>query len=313
MDRFQGMRVFARVARLGGFSAAARELRLSTTAVSRHVAQLEEHLRVRLLQRTTRRVSLTEAGQEYLERCERILADVEELEESLLEGRRSPRGRLRVSAGISFAQEQLNGLMPPFLERYPELEVELVLTDRKVDLVAEGIDLAVRISRMEDSSAFARRITICRHVLCAAPRYEARHGRPTRPAELSAHAHVIDTNHARRWWFEGPDGGEAVAPRGRYRVNGAHAARDAAIAGVGLAYLPTFVAGPAIEAGALHPQLPGYEGVELTLHALYPEGRYPTAGVRAFIDELVDRFGGGQPPWDGWRRRHQPSRSDGGR
>ena len=302
MNRLQAMRVFTRVARLGGFAAAARELQLSTTAVSRQVSLLEEHLGVRLLQRTTRRLSITDAGAACLDRCERILADIQEMEEALSEGQRNPRGRLRISAGVSFAQEQLSALMPAFVEHYPDLEVELFLTDRHLDLVGEGIDVAVRIGRLSDSSLFARRIAPVRHAVCASPDYIARYGAVATPSQLSEHMCIIDTNLPRSWCFEGPGGLETVIAEGRYRVNSAHGSCDAALAGLGLAYLPTFVAGAHIARGDLVPQLPGYQTGEAAMYAVYPENRYLSAGVRAFIDMLAERFDG-EPPWDCWREK----------
>ncbi|MEM9491187.1 MAG: LysR family transcriptional regulator [Myxococcota bacterium] len=297
MDRFQAMTVFARVARLGAFSAAARELQLSTTAVSRQVAQLEEHLGVRLLQRTTRRLSITDAGAAYLSRCERILADVHELEDALSEGQDNPRGRLRISAGVSFAQEQLGTLMPAFVERYPDLEVDLLLTDRHLDLITEGIDVAVRIGRLSDSSLIARRLAPIRHALCASPAYLAEHGGISAPAELAGHHCIIDTNQSRTWWFEGEGGVENVVAEGRYRVNNGHGACDAARAGLGVAYLPTFIAGSHLASGELIRLMPGYRVAEMTMFAVYPENRYLSASVRAFIDVLAEHFGG-EPPWD---------------
>ncbi len=282
MDRLSAMSVFARVARLGGFAVAARELRLSTTAVSRHVAQLEEHLRVRLLQRTTRRVSVTEAGAAYLVRCERLLADLEELEDAVGDGRREPRGRLRVSAGVSFAQEQLHATMPRFLTRYPAVEVELVLSDRHVDLVGEGIDVALRVGRLPDSSLFARRIAPCSHVVCAAESYLEARGTPRTVDDLAAHDCIIDTNLPRGWRFVRDGQPAPIREDGRYRVNSAHGACSAAVAGLGLAYLPAFVAGPSLHRGALV-ALPHLRAVDLHLYAVYPQARYLSSGVRAFI------------------------------
>lgn len=297
MDRLHAMGVFARVARLGGFAAAARELRLSTTAVSRTVGQLEDHLRVRLLRRTTRRVSLTEAGAVYLERCERILCDLYELEESLPAGQQNPRGMLRVSAGVSFAQEQLNALMPAFLSTYKEMQVELLLSDQHVDLIRDRIDVAVRIGRLSDSGLFAKRICAVHTDLCASPAYVAEHGALNKPSELAAHACIVDTNRSSDWTFTAQGKTVHHAPDGRYRVNSAHAARDAAEAGLGLAYLPSFVAAPALARGTLVAQLTDYATDEVALYAVYPESRYLSAGVRAFIDALVEAYGGDEPPW----------------
>jgi len=303
------MRVFCRVARLGSFSAAAREMRLSNTAVSRHVLQLETHLQVRLLHRPTRRCSLTEAGSAYLTRCERILADLEELEDALGEGQRSPKGRLRISAGISFAQEQLNALMPSFVTDHPDLDVELVLTDRHLDLIAEGIDVALRIGLLADSSHVARMLSPCRHVICASPDYVERHGALTHVDQLASRFCIIDTNQPSTWWFEGPDGETRVRPTGRYTVNSAHGACDAALAGLGVAYLPTFVAGPHLTQGTLLPQLLDHATLELKLYALFPENRYLSAGVRAFIDCLAQHFGP-KPPWDTWREQDRSTAPD---
>lgn len=302
MDRLLAMQIFVRVARLTSFTAAARELRLSTTAVSRHVAQLEAQVGVQLLRRTTRRLSLTDAGAVYLERCEQILGDVRELEESVREGRQCPRGRLRISVGVSFAQEQLDPLMPRFLRDHPDLEVDLHLTDRHVDLVAEGIDVALRIGQLPDSGLHARRLAPIRHLLCASPDYVAEFGTVTALTDLPHHRCIIDRNLAsHRWAFEGPTGRVDWQPQGRYRVNSAHAACHAAEAGVGLAYLPTFVAGPRVCAGTLVPQLPHHRGIETSLHAVYPENRYLSAGVRVLIDTLHHAFGTDPPPWDeGW-------------
>jgi len=301
MDRFEAMRVFSRVAHLGGFAAASRDLHMSTSAVSRHVGQLEDHLGLQLLTRTTRQVSLTDAGTEYLGRCDRILADVQELEDTLADGRRCPRGRLRVSAGVSFAQEQLNQFMPSFLAEYPDLDVELLLTDRHIDLVGEGVDAALRIGRLSDSSLIARRLCPCRFAVCASPSYVDRVGAPSAPADLASHRCIVDTNQPASWRFAGPDGDHSIAVEGPYRVNSANAAAAATVAGVGLAYLPTFVAGPLLESGELVPLLRDFEPVEISVYAVYPESRYPSAGVRVFVDALARRFGG-DPPWDRWRQ-----------
>ena len=301
MDRFEAMRVFSRVAHLGGFAAASRELRMSTSAVSRHVGQLEDHLGLQLLTRTTRQVSLTDSGREYLARCDRILDDVNELEGSLADGRRSPRGRLRVSAGVSFAQEQLNQFMPTFLNQYPDVEVELLLTDRHIDLVGEGVDAALRIGRLSDSSLVARRLCPCRFAVCAPPAYIERVGAPSTPADVASHRCIVDTNQPASWRFAGPDGDHSISVAGPYRVNSANAAAAATMAGVGLAYLPTFVAGRSLERGDLVALFADFEPVEVSVYAVYPESRYPSAGVRAFVDALARAFGG-EPPWDRWRQ-----------
>lgn len=300
MDRLFAMEVFTKVARSGGFAAAARSMRLSTTAVSRHVGQLEAHLGVRLLQRTTRKVSLTEPGVAYLQRCEQLLEEVQELEDALLADHREPRGRLRISAGVSFAQEQLNAWMPSFMRRCPKVQVEVLLTDEHLDLIRNQLDVAVRIGRLKDSSMFARRIASIHHVVCVSKEYLEKNGPLESPEAILSRECVIDTNQKVPWRFQGPGEDpqvQNIAAQGRYQVNSAHAARDAAAAGLGPAYLPTFVAGPWVREGRLVLQLSEYRGSEIALYAVYPENRYLSAAVRAFIDALVEAYSG-EPEWD---------------
>ncbi|MGH1348951.1 MAG: LysR family transcriptional regulator [Nannocystales bacterium] len=295
------MRVFAQVAREGSFRGAARSLRLSSTAVSRHVSTLEEHLGTQLLVRTTRRVSLTEPGRAYLHRCVALLDDIDELERDVADASSQVRGRLRVTAGVSFAQEHLGTLLPTFVQQHPEVEVELQLSDHHVDLVGERIDVAIRIGRLEDSSLIARRLAPCRHVVCASPEYLGSHESPRAPEELENHQCIIDTNQPPQWWLRGPQGESTHSVRGRFVVNSAHAARDAAVAGLGLAYLPTFVAGDELARGQLVPVLHGYEARAMHLYAVYTHNRHLRGSVRALVDFLVARFGP-EPPWDAWTR-----------
>ncbi|MEM1415899.1 MAG: LysR family transcriptional regulator [Myxococcota bacterium] len=297
MDRLESMKVFAEVAQLGSFRGAARSLRISSTAVSRHVSNLEDHLGTQLLVRTTRRLSLTEPGRAYLLRCVALLDDLEELERDVSDASASVRGRLRVTAGVSFAQEHLGTLIPAFVREHPDVEVEFVLSDHHLDLVAERIDLAIRIGQLEDSTMIARRLAPCRHVVCASPGYLEGRALPRAPAELAAHDCIIDTNQPRQWWLRGPEGESTHAVRGRYIVNSAHAARDAALAGIGLAYLPTFVAGPRLRRGELVRVLGGYEARSLQLVAVYAHNRHLRGSVRALVDFLAARFGP-EPPWD---------------
>lgn len=299
-DRLTEMRVFTRVARLESFSKAARELGLSTTAVSRRVAELEAGLGVKLLHRTTRRLSLTDAGRVYVDRCEALLADVDELEEQVTQQHGSPRGLLRVSAGVSFAQEQLGQLIPDLLDRYPGLSLELDLSDRMVDLVAEGIDVAVRIGRLQDSSLVARRLATSRHALVASPDYLAAHGRPGRLADLAAHAFVVDRNVSTSLRFEGPTGEARFKPEGRLRVNSASMVLEAACRGLGLALVPTFIAGAALLEGRVEAVLCDYEPEPVGIYAIYAQNRHLSTRVRVFVDFLAERLAD-PPPWDAWR------------
>lgn len=281
----QDLRAFARVARLGSFAAAARELRISTTAVSRRVASLEERLGARLLHRTTRSVSLTPAGTEALERAERLLDDLDELRDAVA-GDGHPRGHLRVTAGVSLGHAVLHEGLPDFLQSHPDVSVELVLTDRPLDLVAERIDLAVRIGTLTDSSLVARRLGLVAHRVCASPMWLEQHG-PVSSNVLHALPRIVDTNQPRAWPLRGPDGARLeVEASGRYRVNSAHAARDACRAGLGLAMLPGFVVDPFLARGDLVDALPGWTGPDLGLYAVVLERRWMSAAVRALVEHV---------------------------
>ncbi len=298
-DRLTDMRVFTRVARLGSFAAAARELRLSTTAVSRRVSELEESLGARLLRRTTRRLSLTEEGTAYLERCERVLEEIDDLESTVADQRSSPRGRLRITTGVSFGQEQIVPLLSELLSRHPELVVDLELADRYVDLVADGIDVAIRIGRLPDSSLVARRLATCRFVLCAAPAYVERAGSPVVPEDLSAHACIVDRNTPRAWEIHSGSVLHRIVPDGPLHVNSAHAVRDAALAGMGIALAPTFVVGRSLVSRDLVEVLPGCTVADSAVYAVYPPSRHLSTKVRVFVDHVMEYIGD-PPAWDRW-------------
>ena len=289
MDMVAGMRVFVQVARQESFTAAGRTLRMSSTAVSRQVRQLEEHLGAKLLHRTTRRVSLTAAGQAALVRAEQVLADVAELE-AVVGGDDTPRGTVRITAGVSLGSVRLQRLLFGFLAAHPEVSVELLLTDAQVDLVAERIDLAVRVGARRDSGLIARRLGEVGHRVCASPAWLAARG-PVSPQNIAAMPHVVDTNQPAQWHLAGP-GGEALAvtAQGQIAVNSAHAAQEACAAGLGLALLPDFVADEALAWGALVDAMPGWSGPRLVVQALYLERRHLSAAVRALLDDLIARW-----------------------
>lgn len=304
MDRFTAMHIFTEVARQGGFAPAARSLRMSTTAVSRSIGELESHLGVRLLHRTTRRTSLTDPGVAYLARCNVLLEELADLERSVSDRGSTARGRVRITAGVSFAQEQLDRRLPRFLRDHPEVELELVLDDRHLDLLRERIDVALRIGRMPDSTLVARKLAPCRHVACSSAEY-LEHAPPLRtPLDLREHACIIDTNQPGAWWFEGPEGEQRVEVHGRYTANSAHAAREAAIAGLGIAYLPTFVGGQALARRELVPVLAGFEAATVPVYAAYPHARYLAGAVRALVDFLARELDAA--PWDTWLERPAP-------
>jgi DNA-binding transcriptional LysR family regulator len=300
MDRLAAMAAFVRVVERGGFTAAAEELRLSRAMVSKHVQDLEEHLGARLLNRTTRRVSLTEVGRVYYERCTQILADIAETEGAVGALQARPRGRLRVNAPVSFGALHLASAVADYMAAQPEVTVELTLNDRIVDLVDEGYDLAVRIAQLADSSLIARRLAPSRMVVCASPAYLERRGRPHHPGDLADHDCLDYRYQAREeWQFEGPEGPTAVRVRGRLEANNGDVLRIAACCGAGIVLQPSFIVGADLAAGRLVPVLPGYRVPELAISAVYPHSRHLSAKVRSFVDFLVPRFGE-RPAWDAW-------------
>lgn len=299
MDRLSWMTSFVAVAETGGITSAALRERVSKAVVSKHLAQLEEHLHARLLHRTTRRLHLTEVGEVYYQQCVRILADLTEAEQSARDLHGEPRGRLRLSAPMSFGQMHLAPALGEFLVRYPEITIEMVLNDRFVDLVEEGFDLAVRIGRLSDSTLMARRLAPNRLVTCASPDYLARHPAPRHPGELVEHDCLLygNMNNPKLWRYQGAAGEVSVTVRGRLEVNNGDVLREMAIKGLGVVILPTFLVGRDIQSGVLLPLLPEYALPETAVHAVYPQQRHASAKVRAFVTFLVERFGP-KPYWD---------------
>lgn len=302
MDRLAALEAFAKVAETQSFSEAARRLRSSKSAVSRHVAALEADLGARLFHRTTRSLTLTEAGRDYFARTSRILADLAEANASVTQLQAAPRGRLRVNAPMSFGFLHLAPALGDFLARYPEVELDVTLTDRFVDLIDEGVDVAVRIGTLADSSLVARRLAAIRRVLCASPDYLKRRGVPRTPDDLKAHDCLSNTNIniAREWRFVNPESGALwpVEVKGRMSANSGDMLRVAALRGHGFVHLPTFIVGADLKAGTLVSVLESYIAQDLTLNAVYPTARHLSPKVRAFVDFLAERFGGDKPYWD---------------
>ena len=301
MDRLAALEAFAKVAETQSFSEAARRLRSSKSAVSRHVAALEADLGARLFHRTTRSLTLTEAGRGYYERASRILADLAEADASVSQLQAAPRGRLRVNAPMSFGFLHLAAALGDFLSLYPEIELDVTLTDRFVDLIDEGVDVAVRIGSLTDSSLVARRLALVRRVLCASPDYLKARGVPQTPDDLKAHDCLSNTNVTitREWRFIHPDGKPwPVEVKGRMSANNGDMLRVAALRGHGFVHLPTFIVGEDLKAGTLVSVLGPYIAQDLTLNAVYPTARHLSPKVRAFVDFLSQRFGGDKPYWD---------------
>jgi DNA-binding transcriptional LysR family regulator len=291
VDRLEAMNAFVTVAELRGFAAAARRLRVSPSAVTRLIAALEEHLSIRLLHRTTRAVAVTDAGARYLERARRILADVGEAEAAARAEHAAPSGRLAISAPVVFGRREVAPLVSDFLARYPAVIGELTLTDRMVDLVDEGVDVAIRIGALDDSSLRVRAVGATRRVLVASPRYLARHGRPRAPEELAAHATIQFTSMApgAEWRFERRGREIRVAVRPSFATNSADAAIRHATRGAGIARVLSYQVARLVAARRLEVLLPGFEPPVLPIQVVHAAARQPSAALRAFIEMAAAR------------------------
>ncbi|KYF60504.1 LysR family transcriptional regulator [Sorangium cellulosum] len=287
------MRAFLEVARLQSFSAAARALGLTSSSVSKQVARLEERLRVQLLRRTTRRVSLTEAGDLYAERAGRILADVEEAQRAVADLDGTPRGTLRISAPTILGTIRVAPAVLACRAKYPELRIDLDITDRIVDLVAERVDVAVRqAAEISPASLVARRLADDRRVLCASPRYLRRHGTPRRLEDLADHDCIThNMEPVPRWTLVGPEGERVIQVSGTLRSSDTLTLRDAAVAGIGLANLPDYVVEEHLESGALRRVLPEYGASKRAIFAVYAAPA--RAAVRVFVETLAKALGEG--------------------
>jgi DNA-binding transcriptional LysR family regulator len=292
MDRTDAIAVFIAVADHGSFAAAARRLGRSPASVTRAVADLESRLGVRLLTRTTRAVSTTEAGQRFLGGAKRVLADLDEIERAAAGQGTAPRGELRLTAPILFGRLHVLPIVTEFLDRFPEVQAALALVDRPVDLVEEGLDVAVRIGALGESSAVATRVGALRRIVVASPDYLARRGTPQRPADLTDHDVVAFSGIAgvEHWVFRVAAGDVNVAIRPRLVVSTAEAAIDAARAGFGLTRVLSYQAAGDVARGSLLRVLPGYEGDEVPIHLVYPGGRHPPPKLRAFLDFTTPRL-----------------------
>lgn len=301
MDKLTSMQVFARVAQAGSFAAAAEQLNMSRAMVTKHVAHLENSIGVRLLNRTTRRLSLTEEGRAYRERCVQILEEVEETEAAVSQLSAQPRGTLRLTAPTSFGTYHLAPAAADYMARYPEVDIDLTLFDRWADLAEEGLDLGIRVGRMEDSNLIARPLAQARMVVCGAPSYFERHGIPEHPEDLVHHNCL---RYALRmpqdlWQFHGPDGPVAVRINGNLRSDVGDALRLAALAGLGLVLQPSYMLGKEIKAGRLRVVLPDFEPTPASIYAVYLHRRHLSAKVRTFVEFLQQRFQP-RPYWEEW-------------
>ena len=290
--------MFAKVAEFGSFRQAAADLGLSKATVSKAIARLERRMRATLLHRTTRKLSLTESGRLSLARARRILIDGEAIEADILEEAEVPRGLVRMACVTGFGVEALTRVLPEFFAAYPEVTIDLCLSEEPLDIVAAGVDLAIRIGAGEDSSLRSSRLFSFRQLVVAAPALIERFGEPARPDDCARFPAITSTNGpwGEDWAFVGPDGeSAAIRMAGRYCVNHAAAAVQAAVAGVGLALIPEFFVWRELRDGRLRPLLPDWTPPLSPVHVLTPPARARPARVRALMDFLRDRFAG--QPW----------------
>lgn len=295
----EGMAIFARVVETRSFSAAARDLGMSKSLVSKRVTQLEHSVGARLLNRTTRNMSLTEAGAAFYDHCARIVSELEEAKLAVGRLHSEPRGVLRISASVAFGTLHIAPALPEFLLLYPELKIDMAITDRVVDLAEEGYDVAVRIAKEPAPNLVARRLAAVNRQICATPEYFARHGVPQTPKDLERHNCLTYTyfNPQDPWRLRGPEGDISVRASGNLRVNDDEALSQAVLGGLGIALLPTFIVGKDLQSGKLRSVLSDYVLLERHIYAVYLPNRQLSAKVRTFIDYMLKRIGP-EPYWD---------------
>lgn len=299
MENLTAMAVFAKVVEEKSLSGAARELGLSKSSVSKLVAALEKSLGARLLNRTTRQMSPTEAGAAFYDHCARIVDEMEEAKLAVSRLHSAPRGVLKISASVAFGTLHIAPLFSDFLSSFPEIKVDMTINDRFVDLADEGYDVAIRIAKDPGLNIVARKLAPVHRRICGTPAYFARHGLPIAAADLSGHNCLTYTfaNPKDLWRLQGPDGDLAIPVSGNLRLNDDEALSQAVLGGLGIAVLPTFIVGKDLQAGRLRSVLSEYALPEQDVYAVYLPTRHLSPKVRAFIDFLLERFGP-QPYWD---------------
>lgn len=293
MDRLMALTVFRSVAEANSFKAAGRKLGLSPAAISKNIRELEAHLRVRLINRTTRRMMLTEEGKIYLEHVARGLDMLARADDALSPARSIPAGTLKVSAPMTVALTRLSKAIPDFLSRYPDLKLDLHLDDRRVDIIREGFDLAIRGSDgLESSSLIARKLTVMRHTLCAAPAFFEKYGKPTVPDDLRSLNCVRFSlsGHADAWEFTNEERTVRVPVNARYSPSSSLAVRDALLSGFGISLIPYPYVEEDLKAGTLQAALEDWRTVETTLYAVYPSRQHVAPKIRVLLDFLIDAF-----------------------
>ncbi len=293
MDKLTSMNVFVRVAKAGSFAGGARELDISRAMATKHIMQLENSLGTRLFNRTTRSLSLTDVGASYLERCHQVLQDVEEMEAAVTHLQTEPRGVLKISAPPVIGATHITRAIVEFLKTYPDLTVDLILQSTPSDMIDEGIDIAIYLGNLDDTSMVARKLASSSMVVCGSPDYLARFGIPEKPEDLNDHSCLVNWASAPRnkWHFKSPSGNSTIVVTGRMQANVADALRVAAVEGMGLVMLASYVVSRDIEKGKLKPVLESYTLPPLDIHAVYPHRKYLSAKVRRFLEFLQEWLG----------------------
>ncbi|MDD5272287.1 MAG: LysR family transcriptional regulator [Methylovulum sp.] len=293
MDKLTSMNVFVRVAKAGSFAGGARELGISRAMATKHIMQLEGSLGTRLFNRTTRSLSLTDVGASYLERCQQVLLDVEEMESAVTHLQTEPRGVLKISAPPVIGASHITRAISQFLKIHSDLTVDLILQSSHGDLIDEGIDVAIYLGVLDDTSMVARKLASSSMVVCASPDYLARHGVPKTPEDLLEHSCLVNwaSSPRNKWQFKNESGHTIITVSGRMQANVADAIRVAAIDGLGLVMLASYVVGRDIEKGKLKAVLENYTLPPLDIHAVYPHRKYLSAKVRRFLDFLQEWLG----------------------
>ncbi|MTI09047.1 LysR family transcriptional regulator [Curvivirga aplysinae] len=300
MDKVGELSVFVKVVEEGGFSSAARAMSLTPSAVSKQIGRLEDRLGVRLINRTTRSLSLTPEGRSFFERCRTILTDIEDAESIVTQSHSTPRGSLRITTGVAFGRHQITPLLPEFLERYPDVSIELIKTDSIVDLVEQGIDAAIRFGELADSSMVARFLARSRRAIVASPEYLEKHGVPQHPDELEKHNCLtfFSMPQLNEWVFRVGEEEVPYTATGNFSANNGESIHDMVLNGGGIARLAEFLVAKEVEDGKLIRVLTDfYRDIEIPIHAVYPSRRHLSPKLRCFVDFLVEKFSP-VPPWE---------------
>ncbi|MFB2642946.1 LysR substrate-binding domain-containing protein [Shewanella bicestrii] len=293
MDHFSALPIFVSVVECGSFSAAGQKLGLSKSAISKRITQLEQHLGIQLLQRTTRSLSLTDAGARYFEYIRPAVQLTQEGLDAISELQQTPKGNLRISVPMVFGRLYIAPLIAEFLKRYPDIQLQMQMDDKTTDLISGGFDLAIRIGELPDSSLIARKIAPCLSVICASPAYLAQHGLPMVPSELTQHNCLFYSyfQDGVEWSFLSPDGMQRIQPKGNYQVNNSDAIHLACLDGLGIANLPRFIVESDLQAGRLQTILTDFPLPEHGIYAVYPQRKYLPTKVKVLIEFLMEKLG----------------------